>query len=206
MKSASTTSATGSRSIRREQVHRGFGTAVIDEADSILIDEARIPLVIAVARSTKPTSQRMADRVVRELLPGPPFPGRRARRNINLTPAGVGVRRARARLRQPVRARRTSPTTRRFRTRSTRTCCFAVTSTYLVVRDAVLPVDEFKGRGVPDGGGRPGCRRRFEAKEGVRRRVQGRVLGSIHGAASGRVLRARVRHDRHRGHAGGRAP
>ena len=31
----------------REQVHRPFAAAVIDEADSILIDEARIPLVIA---------------------------------------------------------------------------------------------------------------------------------------------------------------
>jgi preprotein translocase subunit SecA len=30
-----------------EQVHRAFAVAVIDEADSILIDEARIPLVIA---------------------------------------------------------------------------------------------------------------------------------------------------------------
>jgi preprotein translocase subunit SecA len=32
-----------------DQVHRPFSTAVIDEADSILIDEARIPLVIAGA-------------------------------------------------------------------------------------------------------------------------------------------------------------
>ena len=30
-----------------EQVHRPFAAAVIDEADSILIDEARVPLVIA---------------------------------------------------------------------------------------------------------------------------------------------------------------
>jgi preprotein translocase subunit SecA len=32
-----------------EQVHRAFHAAVIDEADSILIDEARIPLIIAGA-------------------------------------------------------------------------------------------------------------------------------------------------------------
>jgi preprotein translocase subunit SecA len=35
-----------------EQVHRPFGTALIDEADSILIDEARIPLVIAGGDAT----------------------------------------------------------------------------------------------------------------------------------------------------------
>src|SRR5436853_397511 len=31
----------------KDQVHRPFAVALVDEADSILIDEARIPLVIA---------------------------------------------------------------------------------------------------------------------------------------------------------------
>src|SRR5262249_26504699 len=31
----------------QEQVHRPFAVALVDEADSILIDEARLPLVIA---------------------------------------------------------------------------------------------------------------------------------------------------------------
>jgi preprotein translocase subunit SecA len=34
-----------------DQVHRPFAAAVIDEADSLLIDEARVPLVIAGGES-----------------------------------------------------------------------------------------------------------------------------------------------------------
>ena len=38
-----------------ELVHRPFHLALVDEADSILIDEARVPLVIAGAVSTRPS-------------------------------------------------------------------------------------------------------------------------------------------------------
>jgi preprotein translocase subunit SecA len=50
-----------------EQVHRPFATAVIDEADSILIDEARIPLVIAGGADEAPRLAARANRVVRSL-------------------------------------------------------------------------------------------------------------------------------------------
>src|SRR4030095_3192053 len=52
-----------------EQVLRPFAVAVIDEADSILLDEARIPLVIA-GGTVEPSSVSVdADRVVRQLMP-----------------------------------------------------------------------------------------------------------------------------------------
>jgi preprotein translocase subunit SecA len=50
-----------------EQVHRPFPTAVIEEADSILIDEARIPLVIAGSADEAPRLAARANRVVRSL-------------------------------------------------------------------------------------------------------------------------------------------
>ena len=40
--------------VPRQRVHRPFAAALIDEADSILIDEARIPLVLA-GRRVRPT-------------------------------------------------------------------------------------------------------------------------------------------------------
>ena len=65
---ASTTCATGSRLYPHEQVLRPFAAAVIDEADSILLDEARIPLVIAGGdASSRPRPPCDADRVVRQL-------------------------------------------------------------------------------------------------------------------------------------------
>src|SRR4051794_32037233 len=43
-----------------EQVHRDFQAAVIDEADSILIDEARIPLVLAGGEADEEMLARVA--------------------------------------------------------------------------------------------------------------------------------------------------
>src|SRR5262249_5045456 len=48
-----------------EQVHRPFFAAVIDEVDSILIDEARIPLVIAGGDTDGAGLTYVADQVVR---------------------------------------------------------------------------------------------------------------------------------------------
>jgi len=47
-----------------EQVHRPFAAAVIDEADSILIDEARIPLVVAGGDTGDNALAFVADQVV----------------------------------------------------------------------------------------------------------------------------------------------
>ena len=48
-----------------DQVHRPFAAAVIDEADSLLIDEARVPLVIAGGESDQDSLPNMVDRVTR---------------------------------------------------------------------------------------------------------------------------------------------
>ena len=48
-----------------EQVLRPFTAAVIDEADSILIDEARIPLVIAGGKSAQDTLACRVDEITR---------------------------------------------------------------------------------------------------------------------------------------------
>jgi preprotein translocase subunit SecA len=50
---------------------------------------------------------------------------------------------------------------------------------YVVSDDAVVPVDELKGRLVPERRWPAGLQTALECKEGVRRRRQGRVLGSI---------------------------
>src|SRR5437016_2742712 len=49
----------------KDQVHRPFAAAVIDEADSILIDEARIPLVIAGGKSDEESLAHRVDRMTR---------------------------------------------------------------------------------------------------------------------------------------------
>ena len=49
------------------QVHRSFHYAIVDEADSILIDEARIPLVIAGRLDDQQGELHRLAEIVREL-------------------------------------------------------------------------------------------------------------------------------------------
>ena len=68
-----------------EQVQRPFTTAVIDEADSILIDEARIPLVVAGGASDPETFATRAELAVRALRPGLHYTVDRHGRDVALT-------------------------------------------------------------------------------------------------------------------------
>src|SRR5438445_2050100 len=72
-----------------EQVHREFHAAVIDEADSILIDEARVPLVIAGGESGDRALAYVADQIVRDFRPGDHFTIDPGAHNVALTDAGI---------------------------------------------------------------------------------------------------------------------
>jgi len=70
-------------------VHRSFHFAIVDEADANLIDEARVPLVIAGSTTApKMDNYRMAE-IVRSLRPGVDFDTDEYSRNVNLTEAGL---------------------------------------------------------------------------------------------------------------------
>jgi preprotein translocase subunit SecA len=72
-----------------EQVHRAFAVAVIDEADSILIDEARIPLVIAGGDSDVASLPCRVDTVTRHFRRGVHFTVDEHGRNIALSDQGA---------------------------------------------------------------------------------------------------------------------
>ena len=74
-----------------ELVHRPFAVALVDEADSILIDEARIPLVIAgTAGASGIDAARIAE-VVRALERGRDY--ETDADNANVFPTDAGIRR-----------------------------------------------------------------------------------------------------------------
>jgi len=72
-----------------ELVQRPFGFAVIDEADSILIDEARIPLVIAGGVAEDSALAYRVDSVVAGLRPHVHYSRDEFARNVQLTDAGI---------------------------------------------------------------------------------------------------------------------
>lgn len=74
-----------------ELVHRPFHMAIADEADSVLIDEARVPLVIAGESddATDTGDSRKLAAVVEGLTPGEHYDTDEYKRNVYLTEAGA---------------------------------------------------------------------------------------------------------------------
>ncbi|HET9360579.1 MAG TPA: hypothetical protein VFO58_12575, partial [Vicinamibacterales bacterium] len=161
-----------------EQVLRPFAAAVIDEADSILLDEARIPLVIAGGTMEPSAAAVDADRVVRHLVPHAHFTSDQIARNVALTPQGVAeVERLLpcGNLYDPghlsvMTAVQDALHAHRLLHRDV---------DYLVKDSMVLSIDELKGRVVRDRRWPAGLQTALELKEQVTRHRQGRVLGSI---------------------------
>jgi preprotein translocase subunit SecA len=161
-----------------ELVQRPLAFAVIDEADSILIDEARIPLVIAGGVPEDSELAYRVDTVVTRLRPYAHYFPDEFARNVRLTDAGIrqvegalgcgslfdeqnlhvltavqDALHAHALLRRNV--------------------------DYVVKNGSIELVDEFKGRIAQQRRWPAGLQSAIEAKERVALKKQGRILGSI---------------------------
>jgi len=161
-----------------ELVHRPFDVALVDEADSILIDEARIPLVISGAAPSPAFDAVRVAAVVRGLDPAKDYETDAERANI--FPTDAGIRKIEARL----------GCGNLFAAENQELLAAvhcALHAEALLVRDVdyivrggrVEIVDEFTGRVMDKRHWPDGLQAAVEAKEGVRRGAEGRVLGSI---------------------------
>lgn len=74
---------------KEQQVQRGHNYCIVDEVDSILIDEARTPLIISGPSDDDTEPYRVADGVARDLVKGVDFEVDEKERNLALTEAGI---------------------------------------------------------------------------------------------------------------------
>jgi preprotein translocase subunit SecA len=161
-----------------EQVHRPFSVAVVDEVDSILIDEARIPLVIAGGENEEQTLAHAADRLVRRLHSPLHFTIDEFARNVALTDEGITLA-ERSLTCDNLFSPRNSPLLAAIQDSLHAHMLLRRDVDYLVKNGAIESIDEFKGRIVQDRRWPAGLHTAIEAKEGVTLKKQGRVLGSI---------------------------
>ncbi|MCY1139565.1 accessory Sec system translocase SecA2 [Actinoplanes sp. Pm04-4] len=72
-----------------DRVQRELATAIVDEADSILIDEARVPMVLAGSLATEADPVHGAAELVRELRAGKDYEVAEDGRSVAFTEAGL---------------------------------------------------------------------------------------------------------------------
>jgi preprotein translocase subunit SecA len=163
---------------RDELVHLPFNFALIDEADSILIDEARIPLVISGAEDRASWDANRLALLSRLLSLGIDYETDDEHRNVFLTDKGIehfeeisGCGSLFSGKNQPLlEALYCSLHAEALLRRDV---------DYIVRGDKIEIVDEHTGRTVEKRHWPDGLQAAVEAKEGLPRKTEGRILGSI---------------------------
>jgi preprotein translocase subunit SecA len=158
-------------------VHRGHEFAIVDEADFILIDEARVPLVIASDAPSPDVDPVAVASVVRRLRSHVDYTADEYGRTVVLTEAGF--RHAGSLLNA-----RLDDQSNHLLLSAVHVALHAETllrrDRDYVVRDGrVEIVDEWTGRVADNRRWPHGIQPAVEAKEGVAIRLEGRILGSI---------------------------
>jgi preprotein translocase subunit SecA len=159
-------------------VHRGFNYAIIDEADAILIDEARSPLVIAGDRATSETSPYRIAELIRHLKNDLDWETDENARNVFLTEHGIDQLESAldcGDLHATKNLLLLTEVTQALHARA-----LLHRDIDYIVRDGCIElVDEFTGRVVDDRRWPDGLQAALEAKEELAIRPGGRILGSI---------------------------
>ncbi|MDD5750795.1 MAG: preprotein translocase subunit SecA [Candidatus Pacebacteria bacterium] len=161
-----------------EMVQRGFYFAIVDEIDSILIDEARTPLIISRPDLESSSHYREFSRIVPQLKPEVHYQVDEKMKSAFLTDEGVamvekilglkniyeekGIRYLHY-LEQALRAH----------------TLFQKDRDYLVKNNEVLIIDEFTGRILPGRRYSGGLHQALEAKENVEVKPESLILATI---------------------------
>jgi preprotein translocase subunit SecA len=159
-------------------VHRPRAFALVDEADSLLIDEARVPLVIAgqVARDVR-RGPELAP-LMASLVEGLHYTTDEYRRDVELTDAGL--ERVEGALRCGSLHAGGHDALLADVTCALHAQVLLRRDVDYIVRDGrIAIVDELTGRVMPDRHWPDGLQAALEAKEGLERRPDGQVLASM---------------------------
>ncbi len=163
---------------KEEQSQRGFNFAIIDEIDSILIDEARTPLIISQPDSTASNMYKDFSRIVPQLKENTDYNVDEKLKTATLTEDGIakiekilgidniyqekGMKYLHY-LEQSLRAK----------------VFFHRDKDYIVKNGEVIIVDEFTGRLLPGRRYSGGLHQAIEAKEGVEIKPESKTLATI---------------------------
>ena len=164
---------------------RPFAYAIVDEVDSILIDEARTPLIISGPAEDSSDLYRQVNAVVRDLVRDPETYEKEEKfKTVTMTEAGTEQVEARLReagvLTQGTLYDIFNVTVVHHVQQSLRShTLFARDVDYIVQADKVVIIDEFTGRKMEGRRYSDGLHQALEAKEGVTVQAENQTLASI---------------------------
>lgn len=144
-------------------VQTGLCAAIIDECDSVLIDEARTPLIISGARPQSVEEARLVASAVRDLEVGKDVEVDEAKRTCVLTPSGEYL----VELSLPWKVRSTPLHANMIKQALIAQFCYHRDRDYIVRGGKVEIVDEQTGRVMEGRRWSDGLHAAVEAKEGV---------------------------------------
>lgn len=149
-------------------VMRGLHTAIVDEADSVLIDEAVTPLIISAPTDNNLLHQvyKIVWKIANTLEKDVHYSVDLRYKEVNLLPAGKKVVEANAHI-LPERWRGASRPLELVEQALNAREFFKRGKQYVVQQNKVVIVDEFSGRMMPMRKWRHGLHQAIEAKEGV---------------------------------------
>jgi len=163
---------------KKNQIHRPFHFALVDEADSILIDEARIPLVIAGLKDkTEIDSLGLSD-TIKRMIPRVHYQTDDAKRNVLLTDSGLEY------VEQKLECGNLF-SLENIHILTALNCALHAEvllkrdKDYIIRKGKIEIIDEFTGRVVKNRHWPDGLQAAVEEKENISFKSKGSILGSI---------------------------
>ncbi len=161
-----------------DMVQRGHNYAIVDEVDSILIDEARTPLIISSASSDSEDFYVKFDRIAKQLKRDTDYEVDEKLRAISLTDAGITKAEQLLGI-QNIYTEKGIKYVHHLETAVKAQAIFERDKDYVVKEGEVIIVDPFTGRLQPGRRWSEGIHQAIEAKEGVKIEKETRSSGSI---------------------------
>ncbi|OUO86133.1 preprotein translocase subunit SecA [Gordonibacter urolithinfaciens] len=160
-----------------DRVQRGHHFAIVDEADSILIDEARTPLIISGLGGAPANMYRIFAQAVLNLESGKDFVLDEAKRTIFVTEAGLD--KVESRIGFEIYTDMTGTLANHLKQALRAEYLFKQNIHYIIVEGELKIVDEFTGRIMEGRRYSEGLHQALEAKEHVEIKAENNTLATI---------------------------
>jgi preprotein translocase subunit SecA len=157
---------------------REYNYAIVDEVDSILIDEARTPLIISAPTNDSEDLYSVFTKIARDLVQEEDYTVDEKLKAISITEKGINKAEKLLGV-ENIYTEKGIKYVHHLETAVRAKALFNLDKDYVVKNDEVIIVDEFTGRLQPGRRWSEGLHQAIEAKEGVKIQKESRTFASI---------------------------